>query len=119
MTKDTGLNTLLELSGIEYWLDENYWVKFEAYEVEEVTPQIPHGIRYSLTLHNQYNKRIMGFDNAHAFKAKRKKYFAHKKTWVHKHESSGFKVVPYEFSSAEQLLEDFWKEVDKVNKDES
>jgi hypothetical protein len=80
MTRDTGLNTLLELNGVEYWLNENCWVKFEAYEVKEVTPQIPHGIRYSLTLHDRYNKRIMGFDNAHAFKAKIKKYSAHKKT---------------------------------------
>ena len=35
-------------------------------------PEIPHGIRYNLTLHNRHNKRVMGFDNAHAVKGKKR-----------------------------------------------
>ncbi len=35
-----------------------------------------------------------------------------KTTWDHAHRMN--KVDPYEFESAEQLLEDFWNEVDKI-----
>lgn len=112
--RDTGLDGLLELNGIQYWLDEQYWVKFEVYQVDSITSHIPHGIHYSLTLHDRYNQRIMGFDNAHAFKTKWKKYSGYRKTWDHKHEYPGPQVVPYEFISAEQLLEDFWQEVNKI-----
>lgn len=114
MVRDKGLDILLELNGIEYRLNNNYWVKFEIYQVAEVTSQVPHGIRYSLTLHDRYNKRIMGFDNAHAVKTDRKKYSGYKKTWDHKHEYPGLKTTPYEFISAEQLLEDFWQTVNEI-----
>lgn len=40
------------------------WYKIEAWTIES-SEHVPHGIRYNLTLHNNYNKRIMGFDNAH------------------------------------------------------
>lgn len=114
MFLNRGLDTLLELNGIEYWLNDNYWVKFEVYQVANVTSQVPHGIRYSLTLHDRYNKRIMGFDNAHAVRTGRKKYSVHKKAWDHKHEYPGLKTTPYEFISAEQLLEDFWRVVNEI-----
>ena len=52
------LNTLLELSGYTFRLDKGYWVKFEAYLVN-ATEQIPHGISYSVTLHDRHNRRIV------------------------------------------------------------
>ncbi|WP_342748518.1 toxin-antitoxin system TumE family protein [Geothermobacter hydrogeniphilus] len=48
-----------------------YWVKFEARRVT-VNEHIPHGSSYSLTLHDRTNRRIIGFDNAHAIKSRRK-----------------------------------------------
>ena len=50
MQADTGLDTLLDLDG--YTIDQKggYWIKFEARRVP-VSADIPHGIRYSLTLH--------------------------------------------------------------------
>lgn len=103
------LDNLLNLAGEIFPMENNHWTKFEVYRV---TPNkhIPHGIRYNLTLHNQHNQRVIGFDNAHAIKPKRKKYGARKITWDHKHQQET--IHPYEFESAGQLLEDFWQAVD-------
>ena len=48
------LDTLLDLDGEIFPMDNGYWTKFEASRVIP-TPQIPHGIRYSLTLHDRNN----------------------------------------------------------------
>lgn len=103
------LETLLSLNGEIFPMENGYWTKFEAYQVDP-SEQIPHGISYSLTLHDKNNRRVVGFDNAHAIKPKRKKFGARKVTWDHKHQLE--KVAPYEFETAGQLLEDFWEAVE-------
>ncbi len=109
---DTGLETLLELDGTNYRFDDGYWVKFEAHTVE-ATEQRPHGISYSLTLHDQTNERVMGFDNAHGCPPPRRKRFSGRKiTWDHQHRRN--RIVPYEYESAAQLIEDFWDEVYRI-----
>jgi hypothetical protein len=76
---------------------------------------IPHGIRYSLTLHEPYGDRILGYDNAHAVKPPKKfKYAGRILTFDHKHRNTSDKGVPYEFKDAQQLLEDFFADVDRV-----
>lgn len=102
-----GLETLLDLHGEIFPMDNGYWVKFEAYEVAK-SKEIPHGIKYSITLHNRQNIRVLGFDNAHGVKVKKYRYAAKKITWDHKHLRN--KVVDYEFESPAQLIEDFWVE---------
>jgi len=87
--------------------------KFEASRVTP-TPQIPHGIRYSLTLHDRNNTRVLGLDNAHTFKPKKKKYGARKITWDHNHKMD--RVYPYEFESASYLIKDFWEGVEEILK---
>jgi hypothetical protein len=62
-----GLDYLLSLNGVSMNYHGEYWVKFDVIEVE-VTVDRPHGIKYSLSLHDGNNRRIMGFDNAHAIK---------------------------------------------------
>lgn len=104
-----GLEYLLALNGEIFFMDDGYWVKFEARLVKS-TPQIPHGIRYSLTLHAPDNRRILGYDNAHPWVAG--PFKAARKVWDHRHERR--KMLPYELRSAGQLLEDFWREVDKT-----
>jgi len=103
------LETLLNLNGEVFPMENGYWTKFEAYRVEP-SERIPHGISYSVTLHDKNNRRVIGFDNAHAVKPKRKKYGARKMTWDHKHQQE--KVFSYEFESAGQLLVDFWEAVE-------
>jgi hypothetical protein len=111
--EDASLETLLYLDGEVFPMDGGYWTKFEVSRVRP-TKQIPHGIKYSLTLHDRNNTRLLGFDNAHAHKPKRKKYGARKVTWDHKHKIE--KVFDYEFESASQLLEDFWRAVEEILK---
>ena len=102
------LENLLNLHGEVFPIDNGYWVKFEAYQVD-ITASVPHGIRYSLTLHDKNNKRVIGYDNAHSFKSS-KKYKAKKESYDHVHKQMD--IVAYEFESASQLLEDFWKSAD-------
>lgn len=110
--EDVELQTLLDLDGQIYWPNSRYWAKFEAKRVEP-TVNIPHGIRYSLTLHDANNTRIIGFDNAHTVKKagkRRKKFSGRIVTWDHIHKCE--KTSSYEFESASQLISDFWKAVD-------
>lgn len=111
--EDVALETLLDLDGEIFPMDSGYWTKFQAFRVAP-TKQIPHGIRYSFTLHDRNNTRILGFDNAHAHKPKGKKYGARKVTWDHKHKTE--KIHNYEFESASQLIADFWNAVYQVLK---
>lgn len=111
---DPAIDTLLDLH--ESILDQGngYWVKLEAWRVE-VSEQIPHGIRYSLTLHEPYGNRILGYDNAHAVKPPKKfKYAGRILAYDHKHRHAADKGVPYEFKDAQQLLVDFFADVDRV-----
>lgn len=109
--EDETIAALLHLDGEIFPMDSDYWTKFEVYRVIP-EPHIPHGVRYSLTLHDRHNRRVLGFDNAHAVKPARKGYGARKITWDHKHNRE--KISPYEYASASQLLEDFWREVARI-----
>lgn len=110
---DFELKTLLDLNGLSYWHGK-YWIKLKAVSVEK-TAHRPHGLKYSLTLHDRNNTRILGFDNAHEVKKRGrrpKKYSGRVVTWDHVHKCE--KVERYLFTSASQLLEDFWIAVDKI-----
>ena len=107
----SGLESLLELDGEIFPMDNGFWTKIEVKTVKP-NKQIPHGIKYSLTLHDRYNARILGYDNAHAVKPKKKKFGAKRTAWDHKHENKT--VTPYEFESPGQLLEDFWEDVNHI-----
>ena len=109
--EDFGLETLLDLDGEIFPMENGFWIRFEAFKTEP-SKQIPHGIKYSLTLHDRNNTRVLGFDNAHAYKPKRKKSGAKKVTWDHQHKKD--MVKDYEFDSPGKLLEDFWSEVDRI-----
>jgi len=111
--EDYELRTLLSLDGETYWRG-NYWTKIEVKRVE-VSVHRPHGIKYSLTLHDSNNTRIIGFDNAHEIKRRGrrpKSYTGRKITWDHIHKCE--KIEFYKFVSASQLLQDFWDAVNQV-----
>lgn len=110
---DHGLETLLDMDEEIFPMDNGYWTKFEAKKVEP-SDQRPHGVKYSLSLHDRFNQRVLGYDNAHASKAKRKKYSGKKIEWDHKHKEDV--IEDYEFESAGQLMEDFWRDADKYLK---
>jgi hypothetical protein len=109
---DRGLNYLLDLDGQIFRMGKGFWVKFDVRQVEP-SKQVPHGVRYSATLHNSRNRRVLGFDNAHGYDfGGRNRYRARKVTWDHIHRED--RVEQYEFSSAAQLLEDFWREAVQI-----
>lgn len=112
--KDKALEYLLDLDGEHYMIDAvlGFWVKFEVKEVSE--EHRTNGIRYSLSLHDQWNKRIMGFDNAHAIEYDGKRYVKGKRTFDHCHFDEADKGQPYFYENAAKLIQDFWKEVDKI-----
>jgi hypothetical protein len=108
-----GISTLLDMHGSIIDQGDGYWIKIEAWEVT-VSDDIPHGIRYSLTLHAPSGKRLLGYDNAHSVKPKGKKFSGQRLPFDHKHRRVGDKGVPYNFKDAYQLLSDFFKEADVV-----
>jgi hypothetical protein len=72
----------------------------------------PHGIRYSFTLHDRDRQRVLGYDNAHAAKDRIRTNVSRKTQWDHRHEEQS--VHSYTFISAEQLLVDFWSDVEAL-----
>jgi Family of unknown function (DUF6516) len=116
MDRHKGIDSLLNLDGMVIEQTGGYWTKFEARQLNEATEERPHGIRYSLTLHDRYGTRVMGFDNAHSVKASKKGRYRGRKTYDHHHRHVTDEGIPYEFVDAYQLLEDFWAEVDKMLK---
>lgn len=116
MTTDSGLATLLELDGQILDQGDGYWVEIRAWAVV-ATRDIPHGLRYSLTLHDRHGTRILGFDNAHApGKPKKFRFAGRRLPYDHRHRHASDKGVPYEFRDAYQLLRDFFQEVDRALK---
>jgi Family of unknown function (DUF6516) len=112
--EDSGIATLIDPHDQIIDQRNGYWIKIEAWRVE-LSAIVPHGIRYSLTLHEPYGKRILGYDNAHAVKPPKKFKFAGTRLpYDHKHRHASDKGVPYAFQDACQLLSDFFKEVDQV-----
>jgi hypothetical protein len=116
MREDSGIATVIELN--EQIIDQGngFWVKIEAWRVE-ATREMPHGIRYSLTLHEPHGRQILGYDNAHAVKLPKKfKYAGRRMPYGHRHRHVSDKGVPHEFRDAHQLA-DFFDEVDRVLKE--
>ncbi len=110
------IRTLLDLHDLIIDQENGYWIKIEAWEVP-VNRDIPHGVRYTLTLHAPSGKRILGYDNAHAVKVKGRKFSGQRLAFDHIHRHVADKGVPYAFKDAHQLLSDFFAEVDSVLKE--
>lgn len=106
MPPDFTRDGLLDLNGEIIVLDDGCWVKFEVRKVAVSTVR-PHGLKYSLTLHDPQNERIVGYDNSHAVE---------KKGWSTGYDHCHFDktVKPYAYRDAISLLEDFWADVDRM-----
>ncbi|WP_117193287.1 toxin-antitoxin system TumE family protein [Rhizobium terrae] len=111
--RDTSLDTLLDLHGRTLFVDPEgkYWVKFVVIRVEASEAR-PHGLSYSLTLHDDTGERIVGFDNAHPISEGSGPSARRTARYDHRHRLRT--IRPYDYSDAGTLLEDFWKEVDAV-----
>ena len=113
--RDHSLDSLLDLNGQTLFVDETgHWVKF-AVQQTAVTPDRPHGLSYSLTLHAPDGTRLVGFDNAHPVQDRRRSGKRRRGKSDHQHR---FRTVrPYEYTDAATLLADFWSAVDSVLKE--
>jgi hypothetical protein len=116
-SKDYGLEHLLYLDGDRYFIDEKgeYQVYFKVKTTKSSTG-MPHSVSYSLVLIDRSGSRIVGFDNAHAVPSGGGR--SRKKTVPFDHKHIKDKTRPYNFQGADKLLVDFWKEVDKILKED-
>jgi hypothetical protein len=108
---DHGLETLLSMNGEVFVLECGFWVRMDAWRVAE-NQHRPHGIRYCFTLHDESNQRLLGYDNAHAVRGRKRVSTSRKPEWDHRHEAEAVHFYP--FVDAEQLLVDFWNDVERL-----
>lgn len=117
MQTDFGIETLLELDGNIIQQENGFWVEIHVWRIEP-TSEVPHGIRYALTLHEEDGERVMGYDNAHVVKPPGKfKYAGQVLPYDHKHRHIDDKGTPYNFKDSYQLLQDFFADVDRIMKE--
>lgn len=111
------ISNLLDLDGQVFFVDEDgsLWVKFVVKRCEP-SPARPHGLSYSLTLHAEDGRRLLGFDNAHAISTGSGPARKSKVEFDHRHRNET--VLPYDFQDAGQLIEDFWTAVDACLKEQ-
>lgn len=100
----------LDHDGWIYFYGTGHWLKIECQEVPE-TPQRPAGIKYSISLFGPDNDCLVRYDNSHAVKVTGR---PNPETYDHWHRfGKKEELVPYEFTNCEQLLNDFYEDVEK------
>jgi Family of unknown function (DUF6516) len=104
--EDHELEVLLSLDGFEFQFARGYTVKIAA-QIAEPTSDRPHGIKYSLTLHDPNGRRIYGLDNAHRVRRSRAAF-------DHRHIYGARRIIPYIYRGPVELLEDFYREVERI-----
>ena len=106
--RDPSLDTLLDLDGQVLVVDPEggHWVRFVVTRVP-VSPEKPHGLDYSLTLHGPDGERLIGFDNSHRIA---KQEIGEPQD--HRHGLRRIKT--YEYRDAASLLTDFWNTVESA-----
>ena len=95
---DHALAFLVSLDGQEFRMATGHTVKIAAHLVE-ATRNRPQGVKYSLTLHDQANRRIYGIDNAHGVSGQ--PAFDHRHTY-------GRRVVRYNYTDAAPMRPNCW-----------
>jgi len=89
-------------------------VKFTARRTD-ATPERPHGVSYAFVLRRKNGgPPWVRFDNAHAVDKGGRGYRRRPAAYDHWHRTEKDKGRSYDFTSAAQLLDDFWTEVRRV-----
>ncbi len=111
---DSELEVLLALNGAVFEMAAGVIVEFAARRTP-ATPQRPHGISYALVLREKSGgPPWVRFDNAHLVAQKIRGYRRKRPAYDHWHRTPKDKGHPYEFTTAAQLLDDFWREVKRT-----
>jgi hypothetical protein len=112
---DSGLVRLLEFDGTIIEVGGGFWIKIVA-ECVPADSTRPHGVGYSLTLHDASGERIFGIDNAHAMRATRGP--AGRRRTERDHLHGGKTTRPYRYRDADTLMDDFLSEVEAILRNE-
>ncbi len=114
MRRDPSLDTLLDLDGVIIGgLAGGYWVKFNVCRVP-ATEGRPHGIRYSMTMHDAAGTRVFGMDNAHAISNRGTMKKGRRAAFDHVHRARNDMGIEYPYQDAASLIRDFWLAVDRI-----
>jgi hypothetical protein len=111
---DGELELLLSLDAARFEMAPGVIVEFSARRTE-VTPERPRGISYALVLRlKKDGAPWVRFDNAHRVETGGGRYRGKRAAHDHWHRTSKDRGRPYEFTTAIQLLDDFWREVKRT-----
>jgi len=113
--RDEGLDRLLDLDGLLAEVGGGFWVKIVARRVPPDANR-PHGVSYTLTLHDREGRRVFGLDNAHVVRLTGGP--AGRSSGAREHVHRGEMVRRYAYRDADTLMDDFWREVEAMLKKE-
>jgi hypothetical protein len=107
------LESLLALDGATFEMTPGIIVEFTARRID-ATPERPHGISYAIVLRPKAGGPWLRFDNAHGVAGRSRGYRPKQAAYDHWHRTGNDKGRPYTFTTASQLLDDFWREVKRI-----
>lgn len=101
------LSNLIDLAGrLEM---PNGWQVVIRAEWVDASPGKPHGLDYALILQDQNEERLLGFDNAHGVDGA-----GENDPFDHEHRAGSVaRPVSYKFTTASQLITDFFERCEK------
>ena len=107
------LACLLDLDGARFEAVAGYVIEFTARRTDR-TAERPHGVSYALVFRAADGRPLVRFDNAHAVERPGGRFVKGSRSFDHRHRGESDPGRPYAFTTATQLLEDFWNEVRRV-----
>ena len=111
---EAGLALLLALGGFDFEMAPGVVVEFTV-RLTDITLERPHGISYAFVLRSRDGGRPwLKFDNAHRVDRDGRGYRRKRAAYDHWHRTEKDKGRPYDFTTADRLLDDFWKQVKRV-----
>lgn len=112
--EDQGGDYFLDLHLSKIGYDKGYWATVRVFKVEPDEGR-PHGWQYSLSLHDENDDRVFGYDNSHAIDVATGPARRSKRPTTFDHiDRRGKKSVPYAFTTPYQLVADFFDEVNRT-----
>ena len=91
-------------------------VEFSVHRTRK-TSRLPHGIAYAIVFRPAFGKPFVRFDNAHAAKRPGGRFVKIPEPHDHWQRREDDPGRPYVFTTATQLLDDFWREVKRSMKE--
>src|SRR5471032_2328364 len=113
MAEDAGLEMLLSLDGASWEAADGFLVEFSVNRTAK-TAQRPQGVTYALVFRPKGGEPFVRFDNANAIERPGSRFVKAPVAYDHWHRDERDSGRPYGFTTAAQLLEDFWREVKRA-----